>query len=308
MPLPAVTATDFYQVLKLLVLAPPSWLLPIDRLWPVACSLRDWTARRDAVPNSGERLIARVLCVTQQQASEIQRTLRNRMLETLLQILALHRPGRRWHPAIRLHGLANLQAALERRSGAILWVSDFIYGTLITKMAFHRAGLPLIQLSRPTHGFSITPFGMRFLNPQWMKIEDRFLVERVLIAGEEASAALGVLRNRLAANGVVSILVTDTARRTYDAKFFDGTLRVATGPLHLSRSSGAPLFPVFTVRSEDGVYDVWVGRSLDVDDASEPNYGAAIRGYVTMLEPHVLKHPDQWNGWVSLGRLAEESL
>jgi hypothetical protein len=52
---------------------------------------------------------------------------------------------------------------------------------------------------------------------------------------------------------------------------------------------------------------MWIGRSLDVDDASEPNYGIAIRDYVTMLEPQVLKHPDQRNGWVSLGRLAEES-
>jgi lauroyl/myristoyl acyltransferase len=302
-----VTASDCYQVLKLLVLAPPSWLLSIDRLWPVARNLRDWTRRRSVVPNASEAVIAHALSVTQEQASEIFWTLRNRTLETLLQILALSRPGRRWRPAIRLHGLANLETALGRRSGAILWVSDFIYGTLITKMAFHQAGFPLIQLARPTHGFSISPFGIRFLNPQWIKVEDRFLAGRVVIPGEDASAALGVLRTRLAANGVVSILVTDTARRTYDAKFFRGTIRVATGPLHLSRTAGAPLFPVFTVRSEDNVYDVWVGRSLDVDDASEPNYGVAIRDYVSMLEPHVLKHPDQWNGWVSLGRLAEGS-
>jgi lauroyl/myristoyl acyltransferase len=243
--------------------------------------------------------------VTPAEASNILWTLRSRMLEGQLQILALHRPGRRWHPAIRLHGLANLEAALARRSGAILWVSDFIYGTLVTKMAFHRAGFPLIQLSRPTHGFSNTPFGMRILNPRWMKIENRFLAERLIIPGEDASAALAVLRTRLAANAVVSILVTDTARRTYDARFGGGTLRVATGPLHLSRTTGAPALPVFTLRGEDGVYDVWVGRPLDVDDSSEPNYGAAIRDYVAGLEPHVRAHPDQWNGWVSLGRLAE---
>jgi lauroyl/myristoyl acyltransferase len=307
MPLPTVTTSDFYQALKLLVMAPASWLLSIDRLWPVARNLRDWTARRRILPGPGQAVIAQVLAVTPAQASEILWTSRNRMLEAQLQILALTRPGRRWRPAIRVHGLANLEAALERRSGAILWVSDFIYGTLITKMALQQAGFPLIHLSRPTHGFSNTPFGMRFLNPQWMRIEDRFLTERVLIPGEDASAALGVLRTRLTANGVVSILVTDTARRTCDAKFCHGSIRVATGPLHLSRTSGAPLLPVFTVRSDDGIYDVWVGRPLDVDDASEPNYGVAIRDYVSMLEPHVLKHPDQWNGWVSLGRLAEGS-
>ena len=302
-----MTASDFYQALKLLVMAPASWLVSIDRLWPVARNLRDWTTRHRILPGPGQAVIAQVLGVTPERAAEILWTSRNRMLEAQLQILALSRPGRRWHPAIRIHGLANLEGALERRSGAILWVSDFIYGTLITKMALHQAGFPLIQLSRPTHGFSNTPFGMRFLNPHWMRIEDRFLAERVLIPGEDAGPALGVLRARLAANGVVSILVTDTARRTCDVKFCHGSIRVATGPLHLSRTSAAPLLPVFTVRSDDGVYDLWIARPLDVDDAAEPNYGVAIRDYVSLLEPHVLKHPDQWNGWVSLGRLAEGS-
>src|ERR1700732_862575 len=196
MPLATVTASDFYQVLKLLVLAPASWLVSIDRLWPVARNLRDWTTRHRILPGPGQAVIAQVLGVTPERAAEILWTSRNRMLEAQLQILALSRPGRRWHPAIRIHGLANLEAALARRSGVILWVSDFIYGTLITKMTLHQAGFPLIQLSRPTHGFSHKAFGMCFLNPHWMRIEDRFLRERVLIPGEDAGPALGVLRSR----------------------------------------------------------------------------------------------------------------
>jgi lauroyl/myristoyl acyltransferase len=300
-----ISIADLYQWAKLLALTPATWLLPMERLLPMARDLHRW---HTAIPGSAAVAIARVLAsrAPPEQASAIFRAWQDRALEVQLQILAMHRPGRRWRPTVSWDGLDHLAAALERRKGAILWVSDFVYSSLVTKMAFCRAGFAVSHLSRPSHGFSISPFGIRHLNPWWTKVEDRFIAERVVITGGDAKEALDILRARLSENGVVSITVAESARRTCDAKFFSGTVRVATGPAHLSRKSRAPLLPVFTLRHDDGVYGVSVGPPLDLNDVRGPDYANAVQAYVAKLEPHVLQYPDQWNGWMALGRLFEE--
>jgi lauroyl/myristoyl acyltransferase len=301
-----ISKADLSRAAKLLSLTPPSWLLPVDSLLPVARKLR--SLRVAATPIAGRaRSLAQVLSdyVTMQQAFAIVSDLSDRLVEAQMQILALHRPARRWQPMIRWHGFDNIAAALDRGLGAILWVSDFVYGSLVTKMALHQSGIAVSHLSRPSHGFSVSPFGIRFLNPLWTRIEDQFIAERVMIIGNEASEALKILRMRLASNHVVSILVADTARRTLDTKFFRGAIRIATGPPHLSHVSGAPLLPVFTLRGDDGVYDVMIGRPLDVGCAEESNYALAVRTYAMMLESQVLAHRDQWNGWFTMNLLAE---
>ena len=223
-----------------------------------------------------------------------------------MQILALQRPGRRWRPPVRPQGCENLAAALARGAGAILWISDFIYRPLIVPLALRQAGFRgPVHLSRPEHGFSVSPFAIRALNPLWASVENRYLSERVVIENNDASAALRRLRDALARNDIVSITVAETGRRTLDAKFLRGTFRVATGPVHLARSTGAPLLPVFAVRNEQGTYEVTIGQALPTDDDAEPPYSAAVRAYCVMLEPFVRDYPDQWNGWLALGRIVE---
>jgi lauroyl/myristoyl acyltransferase len=242
------------------------------------------------------------------QAQQLFQQWQTRSLELAMQILALHRPGRRWRPVIELEGLDNLTAALGRGKGAILWNSDFVYRILVLHTALRRVGLSAAHLVRPEHGFSVSPFAIRFLNPLWVAIENQLIAERVTIENNDASNALRILRDRLARNGIVTITVSETGRRTLDAKFFHGSIRVATGPVHLARTSGAPLLPVFAVRNDNGAYKISIGQPLDANDTSEPLYSAAIRAYAAMLEPYVLKHPDQWNGWIALGRLAENTM
>jgi lauroyl/myristoyl acyltransferase len=153
-------------------------------------------------------------------------------------------------------------------------------------------------LTRPQHGFSRSPYGVRVLNPAWTKIEDRFIAERITIHEENTDAALELLQRRLAANRVVSITVGSWARRTADLSFFKGTIRLATGPAHLSRVCHTPLLPVFTLRSDSGGYHVSVGAAIDEKTTSQGDYTHTIMSYVKTLEKYVLRYPDQWNGWI----------
>lgn len=299
------TKTDLSTAAKLMIMTPPSWLLPIERLDIAAELLRRWGGRRAREPGGAEAIIARSLSVAPQQAQQIYGVWKKHAVEASMQILALLRPGRVWRPAIRWQGLEHLTAALERGHGAILWTSDFVYRTLLCKVAFHQAGFRLVQLSRPEHGFSVSPFGVRFLNPLWIRVEDRFLGDRIIIRNNDTRVPLKLLRERLAANGVVSIGVADSARRTIDVPFCRGSLRVATGPAHLAHTTRASLLPTYVVRDEDGAYVVSIAEPLDVDDSSEPDYAVALRTYATMLQPWVENYSDQWNGWLELGRLVE---
>ena len=295
-----ITVRDLREAAKLTGTTLVSWLMPVDKLCSVARKIR--RVREDGAGRSCQidLIVARVLSeyISRQRACEIDADWRARVLEARMQILALHRPGRSWQPKIQMHGLEHLEAALEKKSGALLWVSDFVYSSLITKMAFCQWGYAVSHLTRPEHGFSVTPYGVRFLNPLWTRIEDGFIAERVTIDKESPDTALKLLRSRLAANGVVSITVGNWARRTIDLPFFKGVISLATGPVHLSQTCLAPLLPVFTVRCANGEYHVSIGSAIDGQTTSQPNYARTVRSYVETLKKYVLRYPDQWNGWM----------
>ena len=288
---------DVRETVMLAGTALVSWLLPVDELSSAARTIRRVRPSRSY---RIDLVVARVLSeyISRQRAYEIDADWRARVLEARMQILALHRPGRSWQPKIQMHGLEHLEVALGRKSGALLWVSDFVYSSLITKMALCQEGYVVSHLTRPGHGFSVSPYGVRVLNPLWTKIEDRFIAERVTIDKKNANTALEVLRSRLNANRVVSITVGNWARRTLDLPFFKGAICLATGPAHLSHVCHAPLLPVFTFCSDNGEYHVSIGSAIDGQTTSQGDYAASIRSYVKTLEEYVLMYPDQWNGWM----------
>jgi lauroyl/myristoyl acyltransferase len=298
-----------YEAAKISGLLLVSWLVPIGWLSPVARLLR-WPRRlRRSGGGATDIVIAHILggSVSPFEAEALFQRSGDHGLEVAMQILALHRPGRQWRPVIRLRGFEHLDAALAGGAGAILWTSDFLYRPLIMPLALREAGFRgPVHLSRPEHGFSASPFAVKVLNPLWCAVENRHLTERVVIENNDASSALRRLRERLARNRIVSITVAETGRRTAEVRFLNGTLRLATGPVHLAYSTGAALLPVFAVRAADGAYEVTLGPALPVEKDGAPAYAAAVRAYAAMLEPFVRRYPDQWNGWLALGRIVEE--
>jgi len=199
---------------------------------------------------------------------------------------------------VDVSGVAHLEHALAGGRGAILWVGRFTWASLISKVGLHRAGFAVTHLSRPEHGFGSSPFAVTRLNPIWISVEDRFLRERVVMAPGGEVAALRALRRRLDANGVVSISVGAQGARAVPVPFAGGELRLATGPMTLSVSSGAPLMPVFAGRDEGGRFRVAVEPPLDLrtDDSRTRWQEEAASAYAQRLEPWVHRWPGQWLG------------
>ncbi len=80
----------------------------------------------------------------------------------------------------------------------------------------------------------------------------------------------------------------------------------STGPAKIALKAGAPLLPVFAVRTAAGEFEVDIGRPFDVEeqpDGKSPHV-AALQQYAETLEAYVLRFPHLWPNW---GYLEEDS-
>ena len=163
-------------------------------------------------------------------------------------------------------------------------------------MALRRAGYRVYHLSRPTHGFSPTRFGVRWLNPVLKRAEDRYLGGRIVITGASPVSALRELRARLEANQVVSITVGDIATTTALVPLPGGAVRVSTGPANLALRTGAALIPVFGHRERSGRFVVRLGTPLAAA-GERAEIDTALARYAAQLDAAIEAHPEQWTGW-----------
>ncbi len=76
--------------------------------------------------------------------------------------------------------------------------------------------------------------------------------------------------------------------------FFDGHIRVPTGPARLAAITGAPILPVFCYRAHDGLVDVRIEPPILVAPDAGDGPQSAILQYVRLLEKQVRQYPEQW--------------
>lgn len=310
-PAPALTRTgsppffdrrDLRELISLPPLVLLAWALP-ERRWPGATRALGRVIGT-VLPRRGAAYVPTIRSLMEtagHQAGsdavlEAERVATH--LRARLQLLRMYRRGG-WRPDIRLTGRERLDAARADGRGAILWINQFASSDLVTKMAWHRAGLSVSHLSRPQHGFSETRFGRRWLNPMVTRIDERLLRERIVIPPSGPAPAMRLMAERLGDNGIVSITVTDMARQPVTAPFLDGTLRLAPGAAVLAADTGAALFPVFTLPEETGGFSVEIDEALDAAGAGsrKATVRAASQQLARRLESRVARNPLHWHSW-----------
>jgi KDO2-lipid IV(A) lauroyltransferase len=72
-----------------------------------------------------------------------------------------------------------------------------------------------------------------------------------------------------------------------------GHLMVPTGPVKLALATGAPIIPVFALRTPAGGVRIVTEQPIHVEPSDLSPHPALLR-YVSLLEKHVRAHPDQW--------------
>jgi lauroyl/myristoyl acyltransferase len=297
---PWIDATDLLRAAALMfVLAPMSWAMSPRRWWS-ACRVAGavlGTVRELQHPGwSG--VVPKA--VGTRQIAIAPRSVRGRTLahamQAMLQLLRdYRRPG--WRPDITLEGREQIERALDRGRGVVLWVHRF--HLFAHFMAIHRAGFSVCRASGMFHGhFYRSRFGRRWLNPIQTGVENRYC-ERIVVRSGSLSH-LREIQHRLRRNAIVSLYFDafDTTRNI-EVPFLDGRLRVAPRAVTLARQTGATLLPVFTVSDRPDHYRVIVGAPVDpgVADGRRREVDVIVAEHVRQLEPYVLVYPDQWSDW-----------
>lgn len=201
-----------------------------------------------------------------------------------------------WRPAISVSGLERIEHALAERRGAILWVAPFVFTHLVTKMALNQAGVKVSHLSRTVHGFSQTRFGVRVLNPIWTKVEECYLAERLVMSPDQSVAILRQLIERVRQNRVISITVGPEGRQCM-APFFAGALPIADGAPSIALKTGAPLLPVFSVRTAPGSFTTTIEAPLEVGGEKNDRVQELVTKCGRLIESYALRFPDQCRAW-----------
>jgi glycosyltransferase involved in cell wall biosynthesis/predicted LPLAT superfamily acyltransferase len=304
---PLVVWSDVGKTLMMAPLAVLAWVVPVkwwDCIGTLLADLEtgDFGRRRRRSTSGGPAgWAADSIKLTSPEGFWHSRTI---AVADCLGVLRSYRPGG-WRPQIAIFGEEHVTDALEAGRGAILWDAQFGGHNLITKMALATSGWPPVQLSLPSHGFSDSRFGVRFLNPIRTRVENRYLAERVLLeeADTGASTVVGAMRSvvqRLRSNALVTITAFEgvNAQRLVTTPFLGSSISLPTGPVSLAAISGAPLLPVFTLRTGPGRYEVHIEPALEVQSrARRQDPSAAIESYVHLLEGYVKRNPSLWMGW-----------
>lgn len=106
------------------------------------------------------------------------------------------------------------------------------------------------------------------------------------------------LRDALAADHVVNLQGDRVmpGQKGQAVKFLHGHLLLPTGPIKLALASGAPLVPVFSIRTPDGRLRIRIEEPIWVDPAAEWVHGVhpALKRFASILEQYVKAYPEQW--------------
>lgn len=288
-----ITVNDLVQTLRLIVVGVLSWITP-SVVWPrlaVVLAAIDRRIRPDEITRQ-TNMFAALLGDTPPPAEIVLASLAANY-EDRLQLFRDYRPGG-WQPETQLVGEQFLRDALARRKGVILWTSHFVYSGQMTKMSFARHRYKVTHLSRPTHGFSNSRFGMSVLNRIQTRIEDRYLLDRIQIHGSETLPALMAMRRRLHKNGIVSITLGMQASRLIERPFLNGRIRIPTGPVELAELTDSVLLPVYTVRDGYWRYSTHIGAPMTSANERPEDVAAAFAAW---LEPVVRARPAHWRSW-----------
>jgi len=249
----------------------------------------------------GSETIRRALNLTDDAAAKnIAFRLAAHRTEHFIQVLKSIGGG--WIPEIQIEGRAHLDAAVAHGKGTILWCMPFCF-SMAKIIGLKAAGYSLTRTSHRAHGFCHGPFAIRFLNPQLISAEDRYLRKRVTINSHKPGAALLRVRRELINNGVVLINIGAWSGRTVvRAPVLGGRLPLAVGAPGLAHRTGAALLPVFTTRMPDrSAFLIRIGAPLPTRaEASATAISDSVTALVTQLEVAVRSAPDQSDAWENL--------
>jgi KDO2-lipid IV(A) lauroyltransferase len=186
---------------------------------------------------------------------------------------------------VRIEGLAEALALLEKKKGALLLISHFGNWELMGLMS-KVIGNPIMVLAKPMK------------KNQWV---DQFVTKIRNASGLEVISTVNASRKvirALSQNRVVGILIDQRAKRSEGVwvDFFGRKAPTTPGLAVLAMKTGAPVLPVFMVRDGFHTHRLLVKKPLELIHTGDikKDVEANTQLFNHHLESMIRQYPDQW--------------
>ena len=186
---------------------------------------------------------------------------------------------------VRMEGLAEALALLEKKKGALLLIGHFGNWEMMGLMS-KVIGNPIMVLAKPMK------------KNQWV---DQFITKIRNASGLEVISTVNASRKvmkALSQNRVVGILIDQRAKRSEGiwADFFGRKAPTTPGLAVLAMKTGAPVLPVFMVRDGFQTHRLIVKEPLELIRTGDikKDVEANTQLFNHTLESMIRQYPDQW--------------
>jgi Kdo2-lipid IVA lauroyltransferase/acyltransferase len=142
----------------------------------------------------------------------------------------------------------------------------------------------------------VTVVARQVYDPRFDRMVTRMRERQGYQVVQRGVALRGILK-ALQQNHVVGVLCDqDTGRDGVFVPFFGKAAWTQSGPARIARKTGAALMPIFITRGKDGLFEVNVGKEIQVPRTgdAERDVLETTRRYTEAIEAQVRAHPDQW--------------
>jgi KDO2-lipid IV(A) lauroyltransferase len=187
---------------------------------------------------------------------------------------------------IGIEGVENLEKALSRGKGVVA-VSAHLGHFTILSLKMIRAGYPFNMLIRDPDSKAIVRIFRKLQKQQGGHF----------IPINQWREALRKILGSLRKNEVVCFL-SDERKKGSDVEvdFFGHTALTATGPAVIALKTGAPIVPIFIVRTGEDSHTIFIEPQLPVNHRGTitDTVTTVIAACTKMIEKYVRKYPEQW--------------
>lgn len=100
----------------------------------------------------------------------------------------------------------------------------------------------------------------------------------------------------LKGGGILTLFMDQRSGQGVRVDFFGIPTLTATGAAVLALRTGAPVLPIFIVRSDDGFYKLIIDRPIEIDRSGDLERDVKINTakFTKVIEGYIRKYPTQW--------------
>jgi lauroyl/myristoyl acyltransferase len=298
-----LTAHDLYLVcvIALIKVVDRSASLGMARFFARSAALAAWLFSKHR-RRARSRRLAQTLGVSEDQVRPI---VKKCFYEFWCGIFSLPYYGSRRsmrHP-VEIRGLENLQEALAKGKGVIVWESNSFGKRILAKRILHGNGVFLCQVHGQDHleGFrnSKSWTARNVIQPFFESYERPFVQEIMYLTTSDLSCSRTLLE-RLRRNAAICIAADGKqGHKLIPVQFLGSAVSFSTGMASLARLSGATILPMFCIQENGENANVIIERpiSIEPNEDRERCLEKSIRHYAALLESYIVKYPEQYFNW-----------